>query len=57
MTIGPATVLGIIAATLATLLWWLINGRPAGLVPALAMWVYGVVLVIVLLAGPLIRLP
>ena len=55
MTIGPATVLGIIAAALAMLVWWLCNRLAA---PAwLGMFLFGVVLVVVMLAGPLIKLP
>lgn len=55
MTVGPATILGVIAAALATLAWW-IAGRLAA--PAwLAMFVFGLMLVVVMLAGPLIRLP
>lgn len=55
MTIGPATILAIIAAALATLLWW-VCGRLA--LPAwLGMFLFGVALVLVMLAGPLIKLP
>ena len=55
MTIGPATLLAIIAAALATLLWWL-AARLA--LPAWAgMFLFGVGLAVVILAGPLIRLP
>lgn len=57
MTFGPATILAIMAATLATLLWWLVNGRPAGFVPVFAMWLFGMALALVVLAGPLIKLP
>jgi hypothetical protein len=55
MTIGPATIMAIIAAALATLLWW-IAARLA--LPAwLGMFLFGVGLALVILAGPLIRLP
>lgn len=55
MTIGPATVLAAIAAALATVVWW-VCGRLAA--PAwLTMFLYGLVLVLVILAGPLVRLP
>ncbi len=56
MTIGPATVLAIIAALLATLLWALCNWKPT-FWPALGMFLFGVALVLVMLAGPLIKLP
>ncbi len=55
MTIGPATIMAIIAAALATLLWW-VAGRLA--LPAwLGMFLFGVGLALVILAGPLVRLP
>ena len=55
MTIGPATVLALIAAGLATLVWW-ICGRLSA--PAwLGMLLFGLLLVLVMLAGPLIKLP
>ena len=55
MTIGPATILAIIAAALATLLWW-IAARLA--LPAwLGMFLFGIGLAVVMIAGPLIRLP
>lgn len=55
MTIGPATVLAIIAAALATLAWWVANkfGLPAWV----GMFLFGLLLVLVMLAGPLVRLP
>jgi len=55
MTFGSATLTGIVAAALATLLWWLCArfGLPAWL----GMFLFGVALVVVMLAGPLIRLP
>ena len=56
MTIGPATILAIIAALLATLLWALCNWKPT-FWPALGMFLFGAALVLVILAGPLVRLP
>lgn len=56
MTVGPATILGIIAALLATLLWAACNWRPA-FWPACGMFLFGLALVVVMLAGPQIRLP
>lgn len=55
MTIGPATILGIIAAALATLVWWIATrlGAPAWL----CQFLFGLLLVLVVLAGPLVRLP
>lgn len=55
MTIGPATLLGIIAAALATLVWWIASRLAA---PAwLCMFLFGLILVVVMLAGPLVKLP
>lgn len=55
MTIGPATLMAIIAAALATLLWW-IAARLA--LPAwMGMFLFGIGLALVVLAGPLIKLP
>ena len=55
MSVGPATIMAIIAAVLATLLWW-IAGRLA--LPAwVGMFLFGIGLALVILAGPLIRLP
>jgi hypothetical protein len=56
MTIGPATILAIIAALLATLLWALCNWKPT-FWPTLGMFLFGAALVLVMLAGPLIKLP
>lgn len=55
MTFGPATLLAVIAAALATLVW-ILCGR-LNVVPWLAQFLYGAVLVLVVLAGPLVRLP
>lgn len=55
MTIGPATIIAILAAALATLVWWIAARLNA---PAWAcMFLFGVILVLVVLAGPLVRLP
>lgn len=55
MSIGPATLMAIIAAALATFLWW-VAARLA--LPAwVGMFLFGVALALVILAGPLIRLP
>lgn len=55
MTIGPATILAVIAAALATLLWAIASrlNLPAWL----ALFLFGAALVLVVLAGPLVRLP
>ena len=55
MSIGPATIMAIIAAALATLLWWV--GQRIALPDWLCMFLFGVGLALVILAGPLIRLP
>lgn len=55
MTIGPATLLGIIAAALATLLWW--AAARLALPAWVGMFLFGLALVVVMLAGPLIKLP
>jgi hypothetical protein len=55
MTIGSSTVLAIVAAALATLVWWVAGRLNA---PGWAcQFLFGAVLVLVLLAGPLVRLP
>ncbi len=55
MTMGSATATALAAALLATLGWW-IAGRLSA--PAWAcQLVFGLLLVLVLLAGPLVRLP
>jgi hypothetical protein len=55
MTIGPATLMAIIAAALATLLWWI--GKRLALAEWLCMLLFGIGLAVVILAGPLIKLP
>ena len=54
MTIGPATIMAIIAAALATLLWWI--AAKAALPAWVAMFLFGVALALVILAGPLKQL-
>ena len=56
MTIGPATILAIIAALLATLLWALCNWKPT-FWPTLGLLLFGAALVLVMLSGRLIKLP
>ena len=55
MSVGPVTIFSIVAAALATLLWWaaIRLGAPAWV----CMFLFGVALSIVILAGPLVRLP
>lgn len=54
MTAGPATLLALVAAALATLVWWLVRNR---LPDWACMLLFGLILVLVVLAGPLVRLP
>lgn len=56
MTVGPATLLAIAAAVLATFLWWLVK-RPQPSGEILAMFLFGVALAVVVLAGPLVHMP
>lgn len=56
MTFGPLAGLALVAAILATFIWWLIEDKPA-LKPTLATFVFGFLLALVILAGPLIKLP
>jgi hypothetical protein len=56
MTFGPAFILAFAAAVLATLLWWLLSNRPP-FSPTLATFVFGLVLALVIVAGPLVNLP
>ena len=55
MTAGPATGLAAIAALLATIVWWL--AKRLGAPDWLALFLLGFILVLVILAGPLVRLP
>lgn len=55
MTVGSATISAIVAAALATLVWWIAGRLNA---PAwVCQFLFGVILVLVVLAGPLVRLP
>lgn len=54
MSFGPATLLSMAAAALATLLWWLTAGR---LPDWVRMFLFGVVLLLIFAVGPLVRLP
>lgn len=55
MTVGSATLTALAAALLATLGWWVCGrlGAPAWV----GMLAYGILLVLVLSVGPLVRLP
>jgi len=55
MTFGPASLLALVAAALATLVWW-ISVRLAAPV-WFSMLLFGATLALVILAGPLIKLP
>lgn len=55
MTIGPATLIAAIAAGLATLVWAI--ATRLGWHPWVGMFLFGLMLVLVLAAGPLVRLP
>lgn len=55
MTIGPASMLALISAVLATLIYWL--ARRINLADWLCLGLFGFVLVLVATAGPLVRLP
>jgi len=56
MTAGPATGLAAIAALLATIVWW-ITAKRLALPDWFGMFLFGLCLVLVILAGPLVRLP
>lgn len=57
MTVGPAFILALAAAALATGVWWIIHQpKPAG-IQTVALFVFGLLLALVVLAGPLIKLP
>lgn len=53
MSLGPATLLALAAALLATAVWAFVKDRW----PIVAMFLFGVLLALVILAGPLVRLP
>ena len=55
MTIGPATSLALVASVLATLAWFL--GKRLALPEWVCMLLFGLFLALVVLAGPLIKLP
>lgn len=55
MTLGPATLQALIAAVLATLVWW--GAQRLGAPAWASQLLFGLVLVLVLLVGPLVRLP
>jgi len=55
MSVGSLTLLAVAASALATLLWWIASRLSA---PAwVCMFLFGVALALVILAGPLVRLP
>jgi len=55
MSIGSVTLLAIAAAALATLVWWIASRLQAA--AWLCLFLFGAVLALVIMAGPLIRLP
>ena len=55
MTVGSATLLALAAAVLATLAWWIAKRLAAP--DWVAMLVYGLLLALVIIAGPLVKLP
>lgn len=55
MTAGSATLTALAAAALATLVYWI--ARRLNAPDWLVMLLFGLVLVLVVLAGPLVRLP
>lgn len=55
MTFGPATAQALIAAVLATLVWWVAKRLNAP--EWLCLLLFGVVLALCILVGPLVRLP
>lgn len=57
MTFGPATVLAFAAAVLATLVWYLVSSPRPAFNPTLATFLFGLLLALVVLAGPLVRAP
>ncbi len=55
VSVGSATISAIIASALATLIWWIAARLNA---PAWAcMFLFGLFLALVIVAGPLIKLP
>ena len=57
MTFGPAFILAFAAAVLATLLWWIFHQPRAATIQTIALFVFGLVLALVIVAGPLVNLP
>lgn len=55
MSVGPATIMALVAAVLATLIWWI--GKRIALPDWACMLLFGLFLALVILAGPLIKLP
>lgn len=55
MTVGSVTLLAIAASALATIVWWI--ARRLAAPEWLVMFLFGAVLALVILAGPLIKLP
>ncbi len=55
MSVGPVTLIVLGAAALATLLWAV--AVRLGWRPWIGMFLFGAALVLVILAGPLVRLP
>lgn len=55
MTFGPASILALVAALLTTIAWFI--GKRLALPEWATMFLFGFFLAIVILAGPLIKLP
>lgn len=55
MTVGSATISALVATVLATLLWYI--GKRLVLPDWVCMLLFGLGLAVVIIAGPLIRLP
>jgi len=55
MTVGATTILALMAAALAAFFWWL--AKRLALPDWFGMFLLGLVLVLVILSGPLVRLP
>jgi len=55
MTVGSATLTALAAAVLATLVYWI--ARRLAAPNWLCMGLFGLILVLVVLTGPLVRLP
>lgn len=57
MTAGPATLLALVATILATLVWYLVLQPKPNFNAVIAQFLFGGLLALVVLAGPLIKLP